>query len=206
MIGAVPYVSTMPRAGLELHDDRRGLSLVYRATAAETGGRKLEMEWRVAPGGVTASRPHVHPAGGVETWALLAGEAAYRVGRQEHRAQAPHEWTIPPDTSHVHPWNVGEEELHVRQTITVDDPSNGVVDGVGRYFETIFALSAQGKVDDKGDIRDPLQSAVTIYELLVPGTWLVGPPRWAQRALFAPLAAIGRRAGRTAYVPAEPAD
>ena len=38
----------------------------------------------------------------------------------------------------------------------------------------------------------------------MPGTWLVGPPRWAQSALFAALAAIGRLAGRTAYIPAQP--
>jgi len=195
----------MPHAGLELRDERRGLRLVYRATPAETEGRKLEMDWYVEPGRVTVGRPHVHPSGGQETWEALAGEAGYRVGKDEHRARAPHEWVIPPDTPHVHPWNPGEDELHVRQTITVADPTTDILDGVARYFETLFALSARGRVDEKGDIRDPLQSAVTIYELLIPGTWLAGPPRWAQRGLFAPLAALGRLAGRTAFVAAEPA-
>jgi hypothetical protein len=195
----------MPHAGLELRDERHGLRLVYVQTAAESGGRRLVMEWHVDAGRPTVSRPHLHPRGGQETWELLAGEAAYRVGKEEHRARAPHEWAIPPDTAHVHPWNVGADQMHVRQTIEVEGETNGVVDGVARYFETLFALSAQGKVDDKGDIRDLLQSAVTINELLLGGTWLTGPPRWAQRALFATLAAVGRLTGRTAFVPAVPA-
>ncbi|TML82850.1 MAG: hypothetical protein E6G07_02380 [Actinobacteria bacterium] len=152
----------MPHAGLELTDERRGLRLVYRATPAETGGRRLEMDWYAQPGRVTVARPHVHP------------------------------------------WNVGSGEMHVRQTITVEDPTTEIAEGVARYFETVFALSARGGVDEKGDIRDPLQSAVSIRELLMPGTWLAGPPRWAQSALFAALAAIGRLAGRKAYIPAQP--
>ena len=192
----------MPHAGLELDDPRRGLRLVFKETAAESGARRLEMEWRAEPGRQTVGRPHLHPAGGVETFDLLAGEAACRIGKAEHRERAPHSWTIPPDTSHVHPWNVGDEELRFRQTITTDDPDNGLVDGVGRYFETVFALSAKGKVDEKGDITDQLQAALTIYELLMPGSWLPGLPRWLQRGAFAPIAALARRTGRTAYVAA----
>jgi hypothetical protein len=187
----------MPQAGLELHDDRRGLRLVYRTT---TPGR-LEMDWYVAPGRPTVGRPHVHAVGGQESFALLAGEAAYRVGKDEQRASAPHDWVIPPDTAHVHPWNVGDGELHFRQTVE-SEAHPEVPEGVARYFETVFALSAQGKVDEKGDITDVLQSAVTIYELLMPGSWLPFPPRSVQRALFAALAAIARRTGRKAYVAA----
>ena len=194
----------MPHAGLELTDEARGLRLVYRATPWETDGRRLEMDWYAPPGAMTVGRPHEHPPGGQETWELIAGEAGYSVGKREQRALAPHSWAIPPDTAHVHPWNAGGEEMHVRQTIVTDDHRE-VIEGVARYFETLFALSAEGKVDAKGDITDQLQSAVTINELLLGGTWLAGPPRWAQRSLFATLAAIGRAAGREAYVPATPA-
>jgi hypothetical protein len=193
----------MPHAGLELHDERRGLRLVYLATPAETGSR-VEMDWFAAPGRVTVGRAHVHAQGGEERWELIGGEAAYRVGKGEQRVRAPHAWTIPPDTSHVHPWNVGDGEMHVRQTVE-SEAHPDVPEGVGRYFETVFALSARGGVDDKGDIRNPLQSALTIYELLMPGSWLPRIPRPVQRTLFAALAALARRTGRTAYVPAEPA-
>lgn len=194
----------MPHAGLELHDERRGLRLLYRETAAESGGLRLEMEWTVEPGEPTVGRPHEHATGGQESFELLTGEAGYKVGRKEHRERAPHSWPIPPNTSHVHPWNVGHEPLRFTQTITTDDPSNGLTDGVGRYFETVFALSAQGKVDAKGDITDLLQSAVTIYELLMPGSWLPTIPRPVQRTLFAGLARLARARGRTGYVAAQP--
>ncbi|HKP88628.1 MAG TPA: hypothetical protein VJT75_01520 [Thermoleophilaceae bacterium] len=190
----------MPHAGQELVDDARGLRLVYRATPADTDGRRIELDWYVRPGALTAGRPHEHAAGAVESWEILAGEAVYRVGKDEQRAGAPHRWTIPTDTSHIHPSNVGDGELHVRQTITTETEAEAL-EGVGRYFETLFALSAEGKVKPDGDIRDPLQQVLTIHELLMPGSWLAGPPRWLQRALFVPLAALARATGRRAYHP-----
>lgn len=190
----------MPHAGMELTDDARGLRLVYRATPQDTGGKRLEMDWYARPGALTAGRPHEHVPGAVESWELLAGEAVYKLGRSEHRASAPHTWTIPPDTSHVHPTNVGGAEMHVRQTIATETEADAL-EGVARYFETLFALSAQGKVRPNGDIRDPLQQVLTIYELLMPGSWLPFPPRPIQRVLFASLASLARATGRRAYVP-----
>jgi mannose-6-phosphate isomerase-like protein (cupin superfamily) len=190
----------MPHAGMELADDDRGLRLVYTATPWDTGGKRLELDWFARPGALTAGRPHVHSEGAVESWELVQGEAVYRVGKDEHRVRAPHAWTIPADTSHVHPSNAGDGEMHVRQTIATETEA-AALEGVARYFETIFALSAQGKVKADGDIKDPLQQVLTIHELLMPGSWLAGPPRWAQRALFVPLAALARATGRRAYVP-----
>jgi hypothetical protein len=190
----------MPHAGLELTDEGRGLRLVYRATPWDTDGKRLEMDWYAQPGSVTAGRAHEHSPGAVESWDLLAGEAVYRVGKDERRVSAPHSWTIPADTSHIHPANAGDGEMHVRQTIATETEADAL-EGVARYFETLFALSAQGKVKPDGDIKDPLQQVLTIHELLMPGSWLAGPPRWAQRALFVPLAALARATGREAYVP-----
>jgi hypothetical protein len=190
----------MPRTGVELTDDARGLRLVYTATPADTDGRRLELDWYARPGSLTAGRAHIHSPGAVESWELVAGEAVYRVGKHEQRVRAPHDWTIPVNTSHVHPSNVGDGEMHVRQTITTEARAD-MLDGVARYFETLFALSAQGEVKADGDIKDPLQQALTLHELLMPGSWLAGPPRWMQRALFVPVAALARATGRVAYHP-----
>jgi hypothetical protein len=189
-----------PHKGLELTDEARGLRLVYRATPWDTDGRRLELDWYARPGSLTAGRAHTHSPGAVESWELLVGHAVYRVGRSEHRVMAPHSWTIPANTSHVHPSNAGDREMHVRQTI-VSEAGPEMLEGVANYFETLFALSARGKVKPDGDIKDPLQQALTIYELLVPGSWLAGPPHWAQRALFVPVAALARATGRVAYHP-----
>ena len=67
-----------------------------------------------------------------------------------------------------------------------------------RYFETVSALAAQGRVDRFGRIKDPLQEAVTLTGTLVPGTWFAGVPIGLQRALLERLAALGRRRGRVA--------
>ena len=37
-----------------------------------------------------------------------------------------------------------------------------------------------------------ISSAPTLHDLLVPGTFLAGPPRWAQRAVLGTLAALAR--------------
>jgi hypothetical protein len=69
----------------------------------------------------------------------------------------------------VHPWNVGDGEMHVRQPIATPEPSPQLLDGIAAYFETLFALAAVDAVDDDYDIRDKLQSAVTIFERWSPG-------------------------------------
>ena len=60
-------------------------------------------------------------------------------------------------------------------------------------------------MDGRGLIRNPLQFALTISELLMPGTYLSFPPPWAQRLPVMALAVVARRAGLRAYheAPAE---
>jgi hypothetical protein len=115
-------------------------------------------------------------------------------------------------TAHLHPWNAGAGELVVRQRIEVPEPTpyyRALLDGVARYFETMFALAQRGELNANGAARDRLQFVLTVDALLVPGTYLAGPPRWAQRALFMPLAALAalaRATGREPYIAPEPAD
>lgn len=176
-----------------------GVELLYVETAGSSGGRRLVMEWTVPAGRRLVARAHRHPDG-PEGWELLEGSARYRVGRDERAAEAPHAWEVPGDTPHVHPWNTGDGLMRTRQTI--DGAPEGLALGVERFFETLMAFAQQGQVDDKFDIRPQLQSALTIREFLMPGTYLASPPRWLQDALFAPLAALARRRGLDPY--AEP--
>jgi hypothetical protein len=68
---------------------------------------------------------------------------------------------VPPGALHVHAANAGETVLHVRQTVRPDPPNPQLVDGVERFFETMFALAQRGKVLSNGLIVNPLQSAMT---------------------------------------------
>jgi hypothetical protein len=113
--------------------------------------------------------------------------------------EAPHEFTVPAHAPHAHPWNLGSEPLRVRQVIASDEPIPEIAGGVQGYFETFFAFAQAGEVDEDGDIRGRLQNALTIYSLLVPATFLDGPPRWMQRGAFAGISAAARAAGKRPY-------
>jgi mannose-6-phosphate isomerase-like protein (cupin superfamily) len=177
-----------------------GVELLYVETAEQTGGR-LVLEWTLPPGRRLVARPHKHPDG-PEGWAVLRGDARYKIAGVEHEATAGDGWEVPGNTSHVHPWNVGADPLTVRQTIDARE-IDGLALGVERYFETLMALAQRGETDEKFDIRSPLQSALTIRELLMPGSYLVGIPTRIQDAIFAAAAALARARGLKAHI--EPA-
>jgi hypothetical protein len=93
------------------------------------------------------------------------------------------DWEVPPGrrivaADHVHP----------------DGPE------VWRIQEGSAGYRLGGEVKDNGDIDDRLQNALTIYALLVPGTFLAGPPRWLQRGAFAAVSALARALGREPYL------
>ena len=135
--------------------------MVFATTAASSGGNELAIDWSVPPGERLAATAHCHagPEGfGIEHFDLLGGSAACRIGREEFSANAPHTFTIPTNTSHVHPWNTGMTTMRVRQRITPPTPETAILEGVERFFETLTALSQQGRANRKGDIRNPLRA------------------------------------------------
>jgi quercetin dioxygenase-like cupin family protein len=179
--------------------DPSGLWAVFVDTPSTSEGCRLEVEWHVPPGGRLVAADHYHP-GGPEVWRVLAGTAGYRLDGAEHTGRAPHDYTVPASTSHGHPWNAGEDELVVRQIIdTAGEPMPELVGGVQGFFETLFAFAQRGELEPNGDIRGRLQNVLTIHDLLVPGTFLAGPPRLAQRAVLGGLAALARATGKRAY-------
>jgi hypothetical protein len=175
-----------------------GERLTFERTAASTGGRALELEWRVPERSRLVALPHRH-SDVEEEFEILEGRARYRVGRRRRTEAAPHRFTVPRDTSHVHPANVGKGPLRVRQWVELDNPDGALLGGIERYFETVSALAHAGRVDRRGLIRNPLQFALTVSDLLMPGTYLAFPPPWAQRPPVMALAALARLVGLRAY-------
>ena len=175
-----------------------GERLTFIRTPEASEGRALELQWWVPEGSRLVALPHRHP-GVAEHFEVLEGEARYRVGRERRREAAPHRFDVPPDTAHVHPANAGGGPLRVRQWVELGQPEVELLEGIARYFETVSALASRGRVDRRGLIRNPLQFALTISELLMPGTYLSFPPPWAQRPPVIALAALARRAGLRAY-------
>ena len=95
---------------------------------------------------------------------------------------------------------VQDAVLHVRQTVRPDPPNPQLVEGVERFFETMFALAQRGGVLPGGVIANPLQSALTLSELLLPFSYLPWLPHGAQETLIGGLGRHAKRRGYQAYV------
>jgi hypothetical protein len=191
----------MARPGDELSDPS-GLRLVFVETASSSAGAVFSVDWFVPPGGRLVALPHVHPFD-AEVFEIFSGRARYRVGRHVYERGAPYAYAVPPGALHVHAANPGATVLHVRQTVRPDPPNPQLVDGVERFFETMFALAQRGKVLSNGLIVNPLQSAMTLGDLLLPFSYLAWLPHGAQRTLIAGLAGLARRLGYTAHIEPE---
>jgi hypothetical protein len=83
--------------------------------------------------------------------------------------------------------------------IASEDPIPEITGGVQGFFETLFAYAQQGKLTEKGEIKGSVQNLLTIHDLLMPGSFLAGPPRWAQRVALGGLSALARALGKSAY-------
>jgi mannose-6-phosphate isomerase-like protein (cupin superfamily) len=177
------------------HDYWGGVRLRVLGSAEESGYRVVDLEWDVPAGQRLVALPHRHMDWS-EHFAIVRGAARHWLGRRRLVARAGDAWVVPAGAVHVHPANAGAEPLVVRQWLELDAPDERLLVGVERYFETIAALTAQGKVDRFGRVKDPLQDALTLSETLVPGTYFpLMPPGW-QRAAVERLADMARRRGR----------
>jgi hypothetical protein len=185
-----------------------GTKLVFTATATSSRGTELAIDWFVPPGERLTAMPHCHagPDGFlIEHFDLVAGSAACRIGGVRHQAEAPHIFSIPAHTPHVHPWNIGPVPLHVRQRITPPHPDVEVLAGVERFFETLTALSQQRKANRRGDILNPLQAALLLTSTVFPITYVAYVPLRLQMPLLKGLAELGGRLGYPAHLMPNPA-
>jgi mannose-6-phosphate isomerase-like protein (cupin superfamily)/uncharacterized protein YndB with AHSA1/START domain len=180
----------MARAGDTLVDPTSGDRLVFLRTAAETDGGLLEYELTFTPRGFSA-RDHLHPKQS-EQHEVLEGSLGLIVGGRELRLGPGDSETVPPNTQH-RIFKTQAEPLHARFTLRPALDSEVLL-------ETLFGLARDGKVGKSGN-PTPLQLAVILSEFAELGR----PPRPSapvQRALFAPLAALGKAKGLRARYPA----
>ena len=173
----------MARSGDVLHHPVTGERLVWRRVAGDTNGALLEGDMFSPPGGFIAAE-HIHPRQ-EERFEVLAGTLTLRVDGREQTVSAGGIASILAGQRHVW-WNAGPDEVHIRAKITPALRTEV-------FFETLFGLAADGKTNRKG-LPNPLQLAVLMRDYQ-DELRLAGLPFGIQRAVFGPLAILGRLLG-----------
>jgi len=174
-----------------------GQRLIFRKTAADTGGELLEVEAVYTKPSPSRPPVHVHPRQ-EERFEVLAGEVRAVVGGEERTLGTGELFVIPPGTPH----GMWAEKTGTR-LLWQTRPALGTE----AFFETVWGLAKDGKVNDKG-VPNPLQAAVIAREF--EQEYRLASPPWAvQAALFGTLAVVGRLLGykgRYPYQFASPPD
>jgi quercetin dioxygenase-like cupin family protein len=181
----------MIRTGDMIENPVTGERMIFRKTAADTGGEAVVVEVVVQPDGAVAAA-HVHPSQ-EERFQVLRGSVGFRLGRKKLVLGPGQRLTVPAGTPHKF-WNAGDEEAHfvceVRPALQFE-----------QLLETMFALAADGKTNRNG-MPNPLRLAV-IANAHFDTVQLPFPPALVQRLGLMVGAPLGRLFGYDAtYVPA----
>ena len=181
----------MFHAGDTIDNPVTGEQVLFRKTAAETGGELTVAEVTVAPNGAVAAA-HVHPNQS-ERFEILAGTLEMKLGRRTLTASAGDVIVVEPGTRHRFR-NAGDTEarfvVEVRPSLEWE-----------QLLETMFALAADGKTNRKG-MPNPLRLAV-IANAHFDDVRLPFPPAFVQKMGLALGAPVGRMLGyRSTYAPA----
>ena len=186
--------ATMSAADDEANtEDRReivnpvsGERIIIRQSGAQTGGKLLAFDLYLPPGGHVPAR-HAHPAQ-QETFTVVEGRMRFRLGGRTIIAQPGQTITIPTGVAH---WfgNAGTQVAHARVEVR---PALRMQE----LFETTEALGQASH--ERGGWLARLASLARIVleyqrEVAVPDV-----PAPLVRLALAPLAMLGRRAGRAA--------
>jgi mannose-6-phosphate isomerase-like protein (cupin superfamily) len=165
---------------------------------AETGGRRIESDLWVQPGGAVAGA-HVHGRF-VERFEVVEGEVGFQVaGATQVARSGDGAVEVPVGTVHDW-WNAGAGVAHVRVQVEADPGAPGRP--AARFvsmIEAAWSLGALGHVNAKG-MPSPLWLAAIAREY-ADVIRFVRPPAFVQAALFGPVAALARRAGRDPLAP-----
>jgi mannose-6-phosphate isomerase-like protein (cupin superfamily) len=174
----------VPTAGETIRNPATGETLTFLVTAADSGGRLLQVDVLMEPG-----RPgppaHVHRTIS-ERHDVREGRLGITMAGDERVIAAPGGIEIPRGTPHTFRV-VGEDS--VRTVVDYAPP--------GRYedfIERLYALARAGRTDDKGAPKNLLEAAV-IARAHLDEFALAKPPYGVQKALFAVLAPVGRLFG-----------
>ena len=174
----------MAHVGKTIVHPLSGERLTFLQTAATTGGDLLKISVEMAPGGVLG-RPHVHPRA-EEEFEVLSGRIQLTSSGTTRVAEAGESVTVPAGADHI--WGN-----------PFDDPATITVAvrpalKLETFFETLFGLASDGKLNTKTQMPSFLQMVLILHEYRDDVT-LPGLAGMATRGLGAVLAPVARARG-----------
>ena len=176
----------MTRAGQIIKNPVSGERIVFRRTAADTGGALLEFDLELAADGRVPGA-HVHPEQ-EERFRVLEGSMRFRLGMRTIVAHAGQSVVVP--AGRVHKFsNAGDGPARARVEVV---PALDMEE----LLCTAAQLAQEGRVTRSG-LPTPLHLALFVRrfrrEVRAPF-----PPAWIVQGLLAPIAALARRRGHAA--------
>jgi len=184
----------MLKSGFETTDPRTGTRTVLVKAAAETGGRGWVLDVHCPQGAPAASPAHVHPTW-VETFEILEGTAAYRLGREQRTLKKGESIFMPAGIPHVHPWNTGAGEMVYRQTNDFGATTPDTVTDVLSALATLNGLAREGRIGKGGLPKNPLQLLATGRVYTKHGVYDAAVPVAIQRVVATTLGPVAEALG-----------
>jgi quercetin dioxygenase-like cupin family protein len=194
----------MIKAGFQTTDARTQTRTVLVKGAEETGGRGWVLEVHCPEGAPAANPEHVHKTW-VETFELLEGTAAYRLGGVQRTLKKGETVLMPAGVPHTHPLNTGAGEMVYRQTNDFGATTPDAVTEVMGALATLNGLAREGRIGKKGLPKNPLQLVATgmiytkhgIYDAAMP----IAIQKWLAATLGPLVGVLGYRGVYDRYLP-----
>jgi hypothetical protein len=190
----------MIRAGFTIENPITKSRTIVIESDVETKGMGWLLEIHTAPKAPPDIAEHLHLTW-TETFEIISGSAHYKLNGVQKTAQAGERIVMPPGQLQIHPWNAGETEMVYRQRNQFEQPDPQAVQDVLGVFATVAGLARQGKVDNNGRPKNPLQLAVMLRTLGAYGGYDASLPVPVQNFLAATLGRLAEALGYKAIHP-----
>ena len=172
----------MAYAGQTIHNPQTGETITFLQTVAETNGKLLQLECRVAPGRGLKIPAHMHPIQ-EQRFLVKTGKMKFELDRAERMLGPGDRMTVPARV--FYNWRAeGPEELRFEAEY---EPAGHWED----IFESTFELARRAA----GKPYNQLLAVAVMMDHFKDHLVIAGPPPFVQRAMFSILGAVGRAVG-----------
>jgi quercetin dioxygenase-like cupin family protein len=186
--GVFRETKNMAQAGITIQDPITGQRITFLKTSSDTGGELLRFEVRLMPGAFIPT--HAHPMQH-ERLDLISGTLELRTRGRARSIVAGENVVVWPGQAH------GARNQSDEVAIFVIEARPAL--RTESWLDSMFWLAREGKTNHRGRPRNALRLAVIAHEYL-DEIALPGIPLVVQRAIVAPLAALGRLLGYRASI------